>query len=63
VKRASELLEPTLEPPAYEGVRNFHAASDVLTLAALWAMELRRSRYARPDAHPDAHPHPATPAA
>src|SRR5437868_7099323 len=45
VPRARELLEPTLDPPAYEGVRNFHAASDVLTVAALWAMELRRMRY------------------
>jgi hypothetical protein len=41
------LLEPTLIAPAYEGVRNFHIASDVLTIAALWAMELRRMRYAR----------------
>jgi hypothetical protein len=46
VPRFRELLEPTLQPPDYEGVRNFHVASDVLTLAALWAMELRRMRYA-----------------
>ena len=36
------LLEPTMVAPAYEGVRNFHVASDLLTVAALWAMERRR---------------------
>ena len=36
------LLENTLHPPAFEGVRNFHWSSDLLTLAALWAMERRR---------------------
>ena len=35
-------LQPTLTPPEYEGVRNFHVASDLLTIAALWAMERRR---------------------
>jgi hypothetical protein len=44
VKRLRELLEPTLNPPAYEGVRNFHVASDVLTIAAIWAMEWRRRK-------------------
>ena len=39
-------LEPTLVPPAYEGVRNFHVATDVLTVLALWAME-RRRRHAK----------------
>jgi hypothetical protein len=29
------------------GVRNFHVASDILTIAAVWAMELRRARQAR----------------
>ena len=46
VNRVRELLEPTLEPPGYDGVRNFHIATDVLTLAAVWAMEWRRRRYA-----------------
>jgi hypothetical protein len=46
MKRARELLEPTFQPPAYPGVRNFHIASDVLTLAAFWAMEWRRRRLA-----------------
>jgi hypothetical protein len=45
--RVAQALEPTLVTPAYEGVRNFHIASDVLTIAALWAMELRRKRAAR----------------
>jgi hypothetical protein len=44
VKRLREVLEPTLAPPEYPGVRNFHVASDVLTVAALWAMEWRRRR-------------------
>src|SRR4051812_42132812 len=39
---AAGLPESVLEVPAYPGVRNFHIASDVLTVAALWAMELRR---------------------
>lgn len=36
------LLEPTLVVPTYESVRNFHIASDLLTVAAVWAMERRR---------------------
>ena len=40
-------LEPTLVAPAYKGVRNFHIVSDLLTVAALWAMELRRMRNSR----------------
>src|SRR5262245_30646099 len=43
-KRLHDVLEPTLEPPAWEGVRNFHIMSDLLTLAALWAIEWRRRR-------------------
>jgi hypothetical protein len=46
-------IEPTLTPPAYPGVRNFHIASDLLTLAALWAMEWRRIRL-RPTPPPPA---------
>ena len=45
--KVSQVLEPTLVTPEYEGVRNFHLASDVLTVAALWAMEYRRRRAAR----------------
>jgi len=38
-------IEPTLVTPAYEGIRTFHTACDVLTVAALWGMEWRRWRY------------------
>lgn len=48
VKQVREILDPTLTPPAYEGVRNFHIASDLLTIATLWAMERRRVRSAAP---------------
>ncbi len=39
-----ETLEPTLSLPAYPGIRNFHVATDLLTVVALWAMERRRMR-------------------
>jgi len=39
-----ELLEPTMIAPAYDGVRNFHVTSDLLTVAAVWAMERRRRK-------------------
>ena len=42
--QAARVVQPTLNPPAFEGVRNFHYASDVLTVAALWAMEWRRRK-------------------
>ena len=38
------LLEPTLTPATYNRVRTVHVTSDVLTIAALCAMELRRRR-------------------
>lgn len=44
VQSVRGLLEPTMIAPAYEGVRNFHVASDLLTIAALWAMECRRRK-------------------
>ena len=47
-------IEPTLTPPAYEGVRNFHVTSDVLTVLALWSMERRRRRR-QDEAHADRH--------
>ena len=46
VKRVREVLEPTLNPPDYGGVRNFHIASDLVTIAAFWSMEWRRRRIA-----------------
>ncbi len=42
-------LVGTLVTPHYKGVRNFHIASDLLTMAAVWAMEWRRRRYQRQD--------------
>jgi len=47
VQRARTILEPTMAVPACEGVRNFHISSDILVIAAVWAMELRRRRAAR----------------
>ena len=46
LRKLRPLLEPTLNPPALPGVGIFHLASDVLTLAALWAMEWRRRKAA-----------------
>lgn len=40
-------IEGTLNPPEFAGVRTFHYTSDALTVAALWAMELRRRRAAK----------------
>jgi hypothetical protein len=37
-----QILLPTMTPPAWEGVRNFHIVSDLITIAVLWAMERRR---------------------
>jgi hypothetical protein len=43
-KQLRDLLEPTLTPATYNSVRTTHVTSDILTIAALWAMELRRRR-------------------
>jgi hypothetical protein len=45
IKQLRQVLEPTLIPASYSSSRNTHVVSDVLTIAALWAMELRRRRY------------------
>lgn len=37
-------LEPTLNPATYRRVRATHVTSDILTIAALCSMELRRRR-------------------
>src|SRR6185295_12297915 len=42
VARLRERLEPTLAPSTRNEVRYFHLASDLLTIAAIWAMEVRR---------------------
>jgi hypothetical protein len=50
VKRVRDKLEPTLAPTEYggfTGVRNFHIACNLLTIAALWVREWRRKK---PDA-------------
>ena len=39
-----EALEKSLVVPEWDGVRNFHITSDVVTLACIWAMERRRRR-------------------
>ena len=43
-KQVRDLLDPTLTPATYNSVRTTHVISDILTIAALWAMELRRRR-------------------
>ena len=51
-KSAREVFEPTLTPVTYENIRNFHVVSDALTLAAIWAMELRRRHASLPERKP-----------
>ena len=43
-KQVRDLLEPTLTPATFGSVKTTHVTSDLLTIAALWAMELRRRR-------------------
>jgi len=43
-KQVRDLLEPTLRPATYDSVRTTHVISDILTIATLCAMELRRRR-------------------
>jgi len=43
-KPVRDLLEPTLTPATYGSVRATHVTSDILTIAALWAMEFRRRK-------------------
>lgn len=47
LKQTRDLIEPTLTPSTYNSVRVTHVTSDILTIAALWAMELRRRRLKR----------------
>ena len=58
VARQRELIEPTLVAPPYEGIRNFHVACEVLTVAALWAMEWRRWRKHREERAAQTGPSP-----
>ena len=39
-----DLLEPTLKPATPGSVTTTHVVSDLLTVAGLWAMELRRRK-------------------
>jgi hypothetical protein len=43
-KQVRDVLEPTLTPASHGSVRTTHLTSDILVLAALWAMEWRRRR-------------------
>jgi hypothetical protein len=43
-KQGRDLLEPTLTPATFGSVKATHIISDLLTIAALWAMEFRRRR-------------------
>lgn len=43
-KPIRDVLEPTLTPASHASVRTTHLASDILVVAGLWAMELRRRR-------------------
>ncbi len=43
-KQVRDVLEPTLTPASHASVRTTHLTSDILVIAALWAMELRRRR-------------------
>jgi len=44
LKQVRDLVEPTLTPATWRSVKATHITSDILTIAALWAMELRRRR-------------------
>ena len=46
------LLEPTLTPATWRSVKATHITSDILTIAALCAMELRRRRLRQDQATP-----------
>jgi hypothetical protein len=43
-KAVRDLLEPTLQPATPGSVSTTHLVSDLLTVAGLWAMELRRRK-------------------
>ena len=43
-KPVRDLLEPTLTPATYQSVKITHVTSDILTIIALCAMEVRRRR-------------------
>lgn len=46
ISKIDSRLKPTLLPPDYDGVRKFHPFIALMSVIALWAMELRRKRVA-----------------
>lgn len=44
---ADRRIEQTLNPPSLDSVKPFHLTCDLLTVAALWTMEIRRRRVKR----------------
>jgi hypothetical protein len=49
-KQVRDVLEPTFTPASHSSVQMTHLTSDILVLAALWAMELRRRKLTNPPA-------------
>ena len=46
IKQVRELIEPTLNPASISSTQMTHLISDILTIAGLWVMELRRRKNA-----------------
>ena len=46
IKSTRDLLEPTLTPALENATQRTHLISDILTIIGLWALELRRRKYA-----------------
>ena len=44
IKPVRELLEPTLNPASISSTQATHLISDLLTIAGLWVMEMRRRK-------------------
>ena len=44
IKPVRDLLEPTLAPATISSTQMTHLISDILTIAALWVMEMRRRK-------------------
>jgi len=44
IKPVRELIEPTLNPASVSSTQTTHLIGDILTLAGLWVMELRRRK-------------------
>jgi hypothetical protein len=46
IKPVRDLIEPTLNPASVSSTQTTHLISDILTVAGLWVMELRRRKNA-----------------